>query len=95
VDGEGDVNDNFQILCKNSKEKELRGSSKFQLFHIATRSYLYINIRKSLFNEYNCRGCTIMGQREVSVSRQSDMQCVWKVVGGVIFNHNEEKKDEL
>ena len=51
------------------------------------------NIRKSLFNEYNCRGCPIMGQREVSLSRQSDMQSVWKVVGGLIFSQTEEKKD--
>ena len=33
-----------------------------------------------------------MGQREVSVSRQSDMQSVWKVVGGIIFT--EEKKND-
>jgi hypothetical protein len=52
---------------------------------------VYVNIRKSLFNEYNCRGCPILGQREVSLTDSNDMQCTWKVAGGIIFS--EDKKE--
>jgi hypothetical protein len=71
---------------------ELYGSTKFQIFHKPTNSYVYINIRKSLFNEYNCRGCPILGQREVSLQTTNDLQSIWKVVGGIIFT--EDKNNE-
>jgi dolichyl-phosphate-mannose--protein O-mannosyl transferase len=87
--GEGDENDNFEIQCKDQSQNVLKGSTKFQLYHKPTQSYVYINIRKSLFNEYNCRGCPILGQREVSLTRTNDMQSVWKIVGGIIFNSSE------
>lgn len=92
--GEGDVNDNFQILCRDPNEKMIKGSTKFQLFHKPTKAYLYVNIKKSLFNEYNCRGCPIMGQREVSLTNTSDMQATWKIVGGIILSENKIMNEE-
>jgi dolichyl-phosphate-mannose--protein O-mannosyl transferase len=80
-DGNGDINDNFQLICQDNKERHVVGATKFYLFHIGTKHYLYINIRKSLFNEYNCRGCPILGQREVSLTPNHDMQSLWKIAG--------------
>jgi dolichyl-phosphate-mannose--protein O-mannosyl transferase len=84
-DGTGDLNDNFILMCKDDYEgNSVKGASKFYLYHKPTSAYVYINIRKSLFNEYNCRGCPILGQREVSLSKSLDMQAAWKVVGVII-----------
>ena len=81
------MNDNFELFCKDQKsDSVVKGKTKFQLFHPATKSFLYINIRKSLYNEYNCRGCPINGEREVSLTKSNDLQNVWKVVGGILFN---------
>ena len=66
----------------------VKGDTKFKLYHLGTNSYLYINARNSLFNEMNCRGCPIQGQREVSLTKIDDMQNLWKVVGGIIFHNN-------
>jgi hypothetical protein len=52
---------------------------------VATQQFLYVNIKKSLFNEYNCRGCPIMGHREVSCTANKDKQSLWKVGGGIMF----------
>lgn len=91
-DGTGDIHDNFQIQCYDSKDKVIKGSTKFYLYHPSTLAYAHINIRKSLFNETNCRGCPILGQREVSLTKSKDIQCVWKVVGGMIFNDNKQEE---
>ena len=58
-----------------------------------------------MFNDYNCRGCPINGQREVSLTEKKDKQCLWRVLGGIIFNKvedddkqnnaKENKKDDL
>lgn len=78
--GNGDELDNWQIQCLND-EKLVYGNTKFYLFHTGTKHYLYINIRKSLFNDINCFNCPIKGQREVSAQRQKDAQGLWKVIG--------------
>jgi hypothetical protein len=77
-------------LCKDQvKDSIVKGQTKFQLFHPQMNAYLYINIKKSLFNEYNCRGCPIQGQREVSLTKYNDIQNLWKVVGGIIYMINQ------
>jgi dolichyl-phosphate-mannose--protein O-mannosyl transferase len=94
--GTGDVNDNFRIICYNSKDDKLKGSTQFFLQHEATKQFLYINIKKSLFNEYNCRGCPIMNHREVSLTANKDKQCIWKIIGGIIYQANtEDEKDHI
>ena len=90
--GHGDVNDNWQIICYNYKQPEVRGNTNFFLHHTGTQQYLYMNIKKSLFNEYNCRNCPIQGHREVSCTTSKDKQALWKVIGGLIYKPNEEDK---
>jgi dolichyl-phosphate-mannose--protein O-mannosyl transferase len=89
--GFGDVNDNFQLICYNSNEPLLKGKTQFFLLHVGTKQFLYVNIKKSLFNEYNCRGCPIMNHREVSCTTNKDKQALWKVIGGIIYGSGEEK----
>ncbi len=92
--GFGDLNDNWELQCYNSKESVLKGETQFFLQHVATRKYLYVNIRKSLYNDNNCRGCPIRGHREVSCTDSKDKQALWKVKGGIIFNELEEENKE-
>jgi dolichyl-phosphate-mannose--protein O-mannosyl transferase len=92
--GWGDDNDNWKIECYNWNKKFMHGSTQFFLKHIPTEKYLYVNIKKSLFNEYNCRGCPIMGHREVSCTDKKDKQSLWKVSGGVLFNSIESEDGE-
>ena len=88
--GVGDVNDNFKIICyKNKGEKKIYGKTEFFLQHVATGKYLFIDYRNSLYNDYNCRGCPIRGQREVSLTSEKDKQCLWKVSGGIIFESDD------
>jgi len=91
-EGDGDINDNFKIICYGTKEPKVLGSTQFFLQHVPTEAYLYINIKNSLFDERNCRNCPIMYQREVSLVKSKDKQSLWKVVGGLIFK---EKVEEL
>lgn len=94
--GEGDENDSWEIQCYNQKENHVRGKTNFFLQHLGTKQYLYVNIKKSLFNEYNCRGCPIIGHREVSCTSVKDKQNLWKIVGGIIYNStNDEEKDHV
>jgi dolichyl-phosphate-mannose--protein O-mannosyl transferase len=88
--GNGDMNDNFQIICYNSNDLYLKAKTNFILQHVPTKQYLYINIKKSMFNEYNCRGCPILNHREVSCTSAKDKQCLWRIVGGIIFNNAEK-----
>jgi hypothetical protein len=81
-----DENDNWEIQCYNSKEEKLMGNTQFFLYHVGTKQYLYVNIRKSLYNDSNCRGCPIRGYREASCTTNKDKQSLWKVKGGIIFN---------
>lgn len=87
-DGIGDINDNFKIICYNNQNSTLLGNTQFFLQHIGTNAYLYINIKTSLYDEKNCRNCPILYQREVSLTQSKDKQCLWKIVGGLIFNEN-------
>jgi dolichyl-phosphate-mannose--protein O-mannosyl transferase len=94
--GTGDTNDNFQIICHNSQKDYLKGKTQFFLQHQGTKQFLYINIKKSLFNEYNCRGCPIMNHREVSLTRTKDKQCLWKIIGGIFYeSSNDLEKDHV
>lgn len=95
--GQGDANDNFKIICYNNKKEDnfVTGHTNFFLQHVATKQYLYINIKKSLFNEYNCRGCPILNHREVSCTATKDKQSLWKVIGGIIYNNNNVEEDHV
>ena len=84
--GEGDVNDNFRIICYKWNEEEIKGETSFFLQHVPTEQYLFIDYKKSLYNDHNCRGCPINGQREVSLTKNKDKQCLWHVAGGILFN---------
>lgn len=93
--GNGDVNDNFEIICYKWNEKDIKGETQFFLQHVPTKKYLFMDYKKSLFNDYNCRGCPIRGQREVSLTGNKDKQCLWQVVGGILFSDpDKENKDE-
>ncbi len=74
------MNDNWEVQCHNN-ETFVHGNTKFYLFHLGTKNYLYINIRRSLYNDINCMNCPIRGQREVSATKQKDAQGLWKIVG--------------
>lgn len=89
--GNGDVNDNFKIICYKWKEDVIKGETQFFLQHVPTQKYLFIDYKQSLFNDRNCRGCPIKGQREVSLTSNKDKQCLWKVAGGIIFSLEEEE----
>ena len=47
-----------------------------------------------MFNDFNCRGCPIRGQREVSLTDEKDKQCLWKVVGGIIFESDDNQRND-
>ena len=93
-DGNGDVNDNFRITCyKQNDNDTITGKTEFFLQHVPTEKWLYINYKTSMFNDGNCRGCPIRGQREVSLTGKKDKQCLWKVIGGIIFSSEKEQNE--
>ena len=79
-------NENFLHSIKNEIEELVKGKTNFFLQHVPSAQYLYINYKTSLFKESNCRGCSINGQREVSLTETKDKQCLWHVAGGIIFS---------
>ena len=80
--GDGDVNDNFRISCYKQNDNEtITGKTEFFLQHVPTQNWLYINYKTSMYDDNNCRGCPIRGQREVSLTTKKDKQCLWKVIG--------------
>ncbi len=93
-DGNGDVNDNFRISCyKQNDNDTITGMTEFFLQHVPTESWLYINYKTSMYNDRNCGGCPIRGQREVSLTKKKDKQCLWKVIGGIIFSSEKEQNE--
>jgi dolichyl-phosphate-mannose--protein O-mannosyl transferase len=93
-DGNGDVNDNFRISCYKQEDNDtITGQTEFFLQHVPTQNYLYINYKTSKYNDRNCRGCPIRGQREVSLTTKKDKQCLWKVMGGIIFSSEKEQNE--
>lgn len=79
-DNSSDYNDNWEINCYGNKG-ELMGHTQFLLRHVGTNQYLYVNLKNSLYDEYNCRNCPILGHREVSATDKKDKQALWTVVG--------------
>ena len=93
-DGNGDVNDNFRISCyKQNDNDTITGKTEFFLQHVPTENWLYINYKTSMYDDRNCRGCPIRGQREVSLTTKKDKQCLWKVIGGIIFSSEKEQSE--
>ena len=93
-DGNGDVNDNFRISCYKQNDNDLiTGKTEFFLQHVPTQNWLYINYKTSMYDDRNCRGCPIRGQREVSLTTKKDKQCLWKVIGGIIFSSEKEQSE--
>jgi len=93
-DGNGDVNDNYRITCYKQEDNDLiTGKTEFFLQHVPTEKWLYINYKTSMYNDGNCRGCPIRGQREVSLTDKKDKQCLWKVIGGIIFSSEKEQNE--
>ena len=92
--GDGDVNDNFRITCYKQNDNEtITGKTEFFLQHVPTQNWLYINYKTSMYDDNNCRGCPIRGQREVSLTTKKDKQCLWKVIGGIIFSSEKEQSE--
>ncbi len=90
--GIGDVNDNLRISCYKQEDGEIiTGKSEVFIQHVPTEKWLYINYRTSMYNDRNCRGCPIRGQREVSLTDKKDKQCLWQVIGGIIFSSDKEQ----
>ena len=48
-----------------------------------------------MYDDNNCRGCPIRGQREVSLTTKKDKQCLWKVIGGIIFSSEKEQNEPI
>ena len=93
-DGNGDVNDNFRISCYKQNDNDIiTGKTEFFLQHVPTENWLYINYKTSMYDDRNCRGCPIRGQREVSLTTKKDKQCLWKVIGGIIFSSEKEQNE--
>ena len=93
-DGNGDVNDNFRISCyKQDNNGTITGKTEFFLQHVPTENWLYINYKTSKYDDRNCGGCPIRGQREVSLTTKKDKQCLWKVIGGIIFSSEREQNE--
>ena len=93
-DGNGDVNDNFRISCYKQNDNDIiTGKTEFFLQHVPTQNWLYINYKTSMYDDRNCRGCPIRGQREVSLTTKKDKQCLWKVIGGIIFSSEKEQSE--
>ena len=93
-DGNGDVNDNFRISCYKQNDNDIiTGKTEFFLQHVPTENWLYINYKTSMYDDRNCRGCPIRGQREVSLTSKKDKQCLWKVIGGIIFSSEKEQSE--
>jgi len=93
-DGNGDVNDNFRITCYKQNDNDIiTGKTEFFLQHVPTENWLYVNYKTSKYNDNNCRGCPIRGQREVSLTTNKDKQCLWKVIGGIIFSSEKEQNE--
>lgn len=93
--GTGDENDNWKIMCYNWKENVLTGKTNFFLQHVDTNQFLYIDIKKSLYNEHNCRGCPILNHREISCTSTKDKQSLWKVGGGIIYTNSNQENDHV
>ena len=92
--GDGDVNDNFRISCYKQNDNEtITGKTEFFLQHVPTQNWLYINYKTSMYDDNNCRGCPIRGQREVSLTTKKDKLCLWKVIGGIIFSSEKEQNE--
>ena len=92
--GDGDVNDNFRISCYKQNDNEtITGKTEFFLQHVPTQNWLYINYKTSMYDDNNCRGCPIRGQREFSLTTKKDKQCLWKVIGGIIFSSEKEQNE--
>ena len=92
--GDGDVNDNFRISCYKQNDNEtITGKTEFFLQHVPTQNWLYINYKTSMYDDNNCRGCPIRGQREVSLTTKKDKQCLLKVIGGIIFSSEKEQNE--
>ena len=92
--GDGDVNDNCRISCYKQNDNEtITGKTEFFLQHVPTQNWLYINYKTSMYDDNNCRGCPIRGQREVSLTTKKDKQCLWKVIGGIIFSSEKEQNE--
>ena len=93
-DGNGDVNDNFRISRYKQNDNDIiTGKTEFFLQHVPTQNWLYINYKTSMYDDRNCRGCPIRGQREVSLTTKKDKQCLWKVIGGIIFSSEKEQSE--
>ncbi|MCQ2818575.1 MAG: hypothetical protein MJ252_15005 [archaeon] len=89
-EGEGDVNDNFKLICYKNEGDIVKGKTQFFLYHMGTQKYLAINYRNSMFHDGNCRNCPINGQREVIGTDKKDKQCLWTVNGGILFSSQGE-----
>ena len=71
--GDGDVNDNFRITCYKQNDNEtITGKTEFFLQHVPTQNWLYINYKTSMYDDNNCRGYPILGQKEVSLMNKKD-----------------------
>lgn len=79
-EGNGDGDDDWIIDCENVAQDFVKGSTSFSLRHAETGKYLYTD-NKNSFNNNNCRGCPIIGQREVSAVGTKSSYCTWKIVG--------------
>ena len=81
-DWNGDENDNMRISCLNpDKDNILRGKTLFHILHLPTKTYIFIDKNKSMFNQYNCQNCPIHGQREVSAVPYKSPEAIWKISG--------------
>ena len=85
--GEGDIDDDWIIVCNDEQQDYLKGGTIFTLKNAETNTYLHAD-RKNVYNENNCRNCAVIGHKVVSSSSTRNPFCNWKVVG-VMFSDKE------
>ena len=73
------------VTCRDYRTRHIKGSTKIYFINEASRKYLYVSWRDSLYTDENCKGCPFLGHREVSFTYHKDDQSVWEVVGVKYF----------
>ena len=84
--------DNWVVECDDSPTPGglwTAGQTVF-LHHAQTGQYLTTG-KSAGFNQRNCRGCPIIGQQEVSCTRNRGADARWKVFNGVFMPKPEDE----
>ena len=84
--GVGDGGDNFRLVCDNKREgQEITGEDIFYLQHEGRGTFVGTD-RAFAYNQHNCGyHCPIMGQLEISATRNREHRTKWKFHSGILL----------